>query len=376
MNQILLRKHEAQILLARATLFLFADLMGVTMWIKRLFSTNYLENDVARYIADNVFFVCVSLLAFSVCTLVFGALFLHFFLDVDIPNLAIENHETASYWGQLGDFAGGFLNPLLSFLALMAVLKTMALQRAEMKATQQEAKIATEEQRQQTAVYSRQMFESTLFGMLDVHAKILGDIKSSDSSYHREGRDAVDVIVRNFKESDFYKEAALHSEMMKYNDVEVDVSKFYKDKISSVGHYFRNLYWIMKMIDSSENALTGSAMHDRIVKDNKEFYADYVRKRNYTNIVRAQLSESEMALLQINCLGSYGADLKYYVEKYSLLKPLGKEYFGSISENMCRHFNKLAFLGLEKIKIGELVKIHNNRVRRVSEEFISKGARD
>jgi hypothetical protein len=119
----------------------------------------------------------------------------------------------------------------------------------------------------------------------------------------------------------------------------------------------------MKMIDTSRDALTGITQHDRIASDDKEFYADYTRKRNYSNIVRAQLSESEMALLQINCLGSHGADLKYYVEKYSLLKPLGRDYFGPLSKKMCDPFNENAFLGLEKINMHELMAAHNDKIR-------------
>lgn len=72
-------------------------------------------NDIIAYAKDNRFFVSVALFAVLACSAVFGALYLHFFESVNIPILDIANHESASYWGQLGDFAGGFLNPLLSF---------------------------------------------------------------------------------------------------------------------------------------------------------------------------------------------------------------------------------------------------------------------
>jgi len=320
-----------------------------------------------EYIKENRFFVGVALLAVVACGGVFGALYLHFFKAVDIPNLAVVNHDTASYWGQLGDFAGGFLNPLLSFLALMAVLKTMALQRVEMKAAQLEAKMATQEQRQQTAVYSRQMFESTLFGMLDVHAKILADIKSAGGiSAGREGRDAINVIVRSFKETNAYKRGNLNTELLTGTELQNEISKFCKERVSSTGHYFRNLYWIMKMIDDSQDLPIDIISFSALARGDNGFFANYRRKRNYTNIVRAQLSESEMALLQINCLGPYGADLKYYVEKYSLLKPLGKSYFGGLAKHMSEGFNDMAFYGLEKVDPEELIKLNNERMARNS----------
>jgi hypothetical protein len=46
-------------------------------------------------------------------------------------------------WGQFGDFLGGVLNPLLSFLALLAVVKNLRLQ-AEQLAQSQDDRFATD----------------------------------------------------------------------------------------------------------------------------------------------------------------------------------------------------------------------------------------
>lgn len=320
-------------------------------------------DDIIAYAKINRFFVSVALFAVLACGTVFGALYFHFFESVNIPMLAITNYESASYWGQLGDFAGGFLNPLLSFLALMAVLKTMSLQRAEMKAAQQEAKIATQEQRQQTAVYSRQMFESTLFGMLDVHSKILADIKYTGSTNDIvEGRHAIEEIVKNFKETNDYRAGVFSPKLVNDEEIQSQIKKFCTQWKSSTGHYFRNLYWIMKMIDSSQDTSIDSKDLDVLALNKRRRYTDYLRKRSYTNIIRAQLSDSEMALLQINCLGPYGADLKYYAEKYSLLKPLGEKHFGGWAQYMSSQFNGIAFLGLEHIDADEIIKMTAHKV--------------
>ncbi|SDU58502.1 putative phage abortive infection protein [Pseudomonas mandelii] len=318
-----------------------------------------------EYVKRNLFFVGVALFAITVCSIVFGVLYLHFFRGVNIPKIAVVNHDTASYWGQLGDFAGGFLNPLLSFLALMAVLKTMALQRTEMRAAQQEAKTATQEQRQQTAVYSRQMFESTLFGMLDVHAKILRDIKyTGPLSKPREGREAIDMIVKSFKETNAYKGGIAYPDLVTDESIQSEIDAFCQEWVSATGHYFRNLYWIMKMIDTNQDVPMEDRGVESLLSNQKRFYTDYLRKRRYTNIVRAQLSESEMALIQISCLGPYGADLKYYAEIYSLLKPLGRGYFGGWKRYMSRSFSDVAFLGLERIDMGTLMKVKSELVSR------------
>ncbi|HHS7810315.1 putative phage abortive infection protein [Pseudomonas putida] len=341
------------------------------MWLRRYFPSNHPVTLLAKYVSKHIFYVGVSLLAVTACFGVFGALYIHFFLGVDIPEIAVANSSTASYWGQLGDFAGGFLNPLLSFLALMAVLKTMSLQRAEMKAAQQEAKTATQEQRQQTAVYSRQMFESTLFGMLDVHAKILGDIKYSGILGQAiSGRDAIDAMIKSFKDADCYFAC---TDLATKDDMQSEIEKFISYWKGSIGHYFRNLYWIMKMIDTSVDMLAEDKAEDVISSSKRRFYTDYIRKRNYANIVRAQLSESEMALLQINCLSRVGADLKYYVEKYSLLKPLGESYFDAWAEYMSSKFNRMAFVGLEHINVDVLMKMRIDKVARGT-SFIRKNS--
>lgn len=341
------------------------------MWLERYFPSNHPVVLLAKYISTHIFYVGVSLLAATACFGVFGALYLHFFLGIDIPEIAVANSGTASYWGQLGDFAGGFLNPLLSFLALMAVLKTMSLQRAEMKAAQQEAKTATQEQRQQTAVYSRQMFESTLFGMLDVHAKILGDIKYSGVlGRGLSGRDAIDAMIKSFKDADCY---STYTDIATKEDMQSEIDRFISWWKGSIGHYFRNLYWIMKMIDTSVDMLAEDKNENVNNLNKRRFYTDYIRKRNYANIVRAQLSESEMALLQINCLSAVGADLKYYVEKYSLLKPLGKNYFDAWAQYMSSKFNDMAFVGLEHVDVDVLMKMRVDKVARGT-SFIRKNS--
>ena len=48
-------------------------------------------------------------------------------------------------WGAFGDFIGGTLNPILSFLALLALLLTIALQNKQLKISAEELKISREE---------------------------------------------------------------------------------------------------------------------------------------------------------------------------------------------------------------------------------------
>ncbi len=78
------------------------------------------------------------------------------------------------------------------------------------------------------------------------------------------------------------------------------------------GHYFRNLFHIFKFIDSSK------------FDDNE--------KREYAEIVRAQLSYLELHFLFLNCLIKEGEDFKHYVIKFELLKELSEFEFNPCAD--------------------------------------------
>ena len=81
-------------------------------------------------------------------------------------------------------------------------------------------------------------------------------------------------------------------------------SGFYTAHQSSLGHYFRNIYQILRLINSNKSH----------TKDEKKIYS---------NILRAQLSTYELGLLLLNCLSDFGKDKhKPLIEKYSLFEHL------------------------------------------------------
>ena len=96
-------------------------------------------------------------------------------------NLSVTNDSAT--WGTFGDYLGGTLNPIISFLALIGLLYTIHQQAQEMQATREELKQAAEQQRQQVEQQSRQseifnlqQFESTFFSLLEQHNKAVEKI--------------------------------------------------------------------------------------------------------------------------------------------------------------------------------------------------------
>lgn len=105
--------------------------------------------------------------AIALITTIFALVIAHFQLGNNIPLLSISNPESAQYWGQIGDFIGGILNPTLSFIAFLTLLYTLKIQSDELKEARAESKSAREEalaankiQEHQTKIFERQGFES------------------------------------------------------------------------------------------------------------------------------------------------------------------------------------------------------------------------
>lgn len=79
--------------------------------------------------------------------------------------------EDAVKWGVFGDFIGGTLNPFLSFLVLIILLRTFSMQRNELKDTKRIL-------RTQKKTQIKQNFESTFFSLLNVHNQILAEFSA------------------------------------------------------------------------------------------------------------------------------------------------------------------------------------------------------
>jgi len=84
-------------------------------------------------------------------------------------------------------------------------------------------------------------------------------------------------------------------------------------------HYFRSLYNVIKFVHNSS----------------------IENKKDYTNIVRAQLSGQEVLVIFYNCI--YFSDSKFIplIEEYSLLKHIPKSEIGSSID--FEYYNSIAF---------------------------------
>jgi hypothetical protein len=108
-------------------------------------------------------------------------------------------------------------------------------------------------------------------------------------------------------------------ENVKPNQIDMETTKHYKDigdryqnwyldegNSAQLAHYFRILYRILEYIDAAK------------IDD----------KKLYVKILRAQLSEQELAILFYNSFIPEGKKMQKHIEKYALLKHMNEKYLG------------------------------------------------
>lgn len=227
-----------------------------------------------------------------------------------VTNNSINSNidSTRANWGSLGDFAGGILNPILAFAAFIGLLITIWMQqksidtannavyyaKQELAETKKGIKEQNEHLEIQNETMQTQKFENTFFKLMESHQHLVEFLTHSKKIIKSDGmRDKEETIIttgrkcfleyhfefwENFKDEPKDSETQGTLIMIIANYVGLSVRNAYQ-----LGLYFRNLYNIVKYVDESEIR----------------------NKKRYTNLLRAQLSSYEMAMLFYNCIFLY-----------------------------------------------------------------------
>lgn len=201
--------------------------------------------------------------------------------------------------GQWGDFFGGFLNPILTFVTFMGVLITIVLQQRELKESREELRRSAEALILQNDVSSKQLFENTFFQMLSLHNSIVAgiDIHQQDGKVFS-GRDCFNMFLNRLSGS-FRVTRQNYPEIKGEALIEKSYIAYWGGNNSDLGHYYRYLYNIIRYVDESSLA-----------------------KPYHIKLIRAQLSDQETVLLFYNALSSLGRKFMVYAEKYDLFDNL------------------------------------------------------
>lgn len=205
------------------------------------------------------------------------------------------------------------LNTLFSGLAFWGVIyaillqkSELSLQRKELALTRGEVRGQKEQLEAQNLTLKRQRFENTFFSLLNLFTNLVSSMEYTNPVPGRgigatvtfKGRECFTFFYSEFQK--FYTNQQENTpELDSLNLCMSAYETFAVDRQTYVGHYFRTLYNIIKFIETSK----------------------VETPQIYVNILRAQLSSSELNLLFYNCLSKYGnMKFKPYVEQFGLLE--------------------------------------------------------
>lgn len=228
-----------------------------------------------------------------------------FMLLIDLAFLLrSRNPINISHLGTFGDFFGGTLNPIMSLLTLAGLVVTIILQKLALKKSHIEY--------MQTSKDSKiQSIENTFFNMISLHNNIVDSLKLEMKEISNIINEKDFTYINKFKDQSFSGRAvfdAVYNVVIHVGDPLCNClqKKTYKTIQTEynyiLGHYFRNLYQILNFIDNCD--LT------------------FQTKKKLTNILRAQISTSELAVLLINCIDDMvdNGEFRALLIKYAFLE--------------------------------------------------------
>lgn len=279
--------------------------------------------------------------------------------------------QTTDVWGQVGDFFGGVLNPIVGIATIYLILISIRMQKQELLLTREELKSSSEALEAQARAINLQAFEQSFFSWLSNYRNLVNSVSATTSRYADEqnirgilasmadtpprtrafiqlsglnalahiwdyessGKESFDVNEKVEIIKRIEKDSALStvekneniSEMIvalnKTNDEEWE--SFYSENGYQVDGLFRTLLGLIDWIDK----------HETLSKDKKWLYV---------GIVKAQLSQLELHLLFFFGMSQSGQIYRLLYEKFALFSDLRFDRIISCLRRY-RHLDKASY---------------------------------
>ncbi|MFQ2501457.1 putative phage abortive infection protein [Aeromonas caviae] len=263
------------------------------------------ETSAIKIIAIGYFLVFAFILSFVFIALIYS------------PETAVE-YSTV---GQFGDIIGGVVGSLWALAgvilfynglieqrkdirtnseSLRQQVDALTLQREEMSYIREEYKMAREvfvqqsdSLREQAKTSRIQQFEANFYSLLRIYIDIRNGIISGNSNF---------LERVNLELSSIKLDSSL-SYQDKLSIINLEYQNIYLSNSDKISHYLKIIYRIYKTIDEQ----------DDLNLQGKYFYA---------KVVRAQLIEDELFLINYNAHSEYGYNFRPLIKKYNVLKHL------------------------------------------------------
>lgn len=194
-------------------------------------------------------------------------------------------------FGVFGDYVGGVIGTIVAIYGAVFIYKTY---------------------RQQENLSTIQQFENNFFQLLNQQRDIIKTLNGKIGKRSYSGYGFIKAIHEELKvPMDDPEIMTLSGNNLRYkiNDFYTDL---FNEHTSQLGHYLRHLYHILKYIDIS--------------------YIEEKKKKEYADILQAQMTTDELYLLALNGVSEFGwKKAKPLIDKYSLLENLAIEKDDTIS---------------------------------------------
>lgn len=226
----------------------------------------------------------------------FGTISLIFITIVLLVTFITFKDSDPTIRGTFGDMFGG-ANALFTGFSFVGLLITILLQREDIKYQKDEMK--------------SQSFENTFFNLVNINRETVGNlhVNRTRRTSTATGRTETDISSHG--------SAVFTYIYGRYIDCLPDNKKFdndvylriYKENWAVLGHYFRSLEIILLTIENLET----------------NYHIDHNYKQRFMDIIKAQLSEYETAIIFYHFLSSKGIKFKIIAEKYNLFEFVNDE---------------------------------------------------
>ena len=200
--------------------------------------------------------------------------------------------------GTYGDFIGGVLGTIFTLLSVLLVIKTFKGQQKVSNQNSEQLEI--------------QRFNDLFFELLKLYQSEVNELCGQGKSVSKaNNKETIEVEEIEYSNKDFFDMEKKYIQDNYRNRKSYEGNRenavnyymlFFIENSTKMGAYFRTLYRIYDLIDSS-------SINEKI-------------KKNYLKIMRAQLTESELFFVRYNAMTYYGYNFIYYINKYHILKHL------------------------------------------------------
>ncbi len=206
-----------------------------------------------------------------------------------------------------GDWLGGTSAPLFSLAGFLMMYGAYKMQQEDLRLTRDEMQQTRKEFETQNATLKRQEFETTFFHLLELHHQIVNSIIYQHTIYNSfddsqktttyEGRNYFIYAYNNALKNQYELFKNLSPFQSDLISLQQAYNEFHRKHHQYIGHYFRNIYHILRLLDKS-------------ILNNED-------KKDFAKLLAAQLSADELHLLFYNC---------FYSDDYIKTRELALKY--------------------------------------------------